>query len=80
MLLLICFISHLYCTAFNLQVNFFLTHEMCLNNCKLSNDTEIEYDPLEIDCFNPSCEDNCNYLEMEETNNISYNENDLIVV
>ena len=94
-LTLICFVhsSHLHTHLFSVllifistqllilkQVNQSILLNMCLNNCKNSVEQQIEYDPLEIDCFNPAYEDSCDYIERDETMHISVKENDLIVL
>ena len=51
---------------------------MCLNNCIWSNESNILYDLLEIDCFNPAYEDSCDYIELDETCYISAKGEDLV--
>ena len=59
-------------------MNLQLTGKMCLNNSKASSEPQIEYDLLEINCFNPLYEDSCDYIEIEETTHISARDQDLV--
>ena len=51
---------------------------MCLNNCIKSIVPDINYDPLEISCFNPVYKDTCDYIKIDETCHLSAKEEDLV--
>ena len=50
---------------------------MCLTKTK---ETEIEQDPLDTDCFKTEFEDDCDYLSLEETQDIKLTVADLVVL
>ena len=51
---------------------------MCLNNCVKSVVADIKYDLLEINSFSPVYKDSCDYIEIDETCNLSIKEEDLV--
>ena len=53
---------------------------MCLENCPLSNNPSINYDPLDTDCFDLNLEDTCDYIEIDETKDISFSQYDLSIL
>ena len=52
---------------------------MCLNNCKLNEDIHLSYDPLDTDVFEKFA-DTCDYLDIESTENIGVDINDLAIM
>ena len=77
LLLLSIFSPHIFHPTIQ-QENNHLPTIMCLNNCIKSIVPDINYDPLEISCFNPVYEDTCDYIEIDETCHLSVKEEDLV--
>ena len=53
---------------------------MCLTNCVQSNKPVIVQDPLDTDCFKVEFEDDCDYIDIEDTDEVSCSVNNLAIM